>query len=154
MGIKKHLTSDEDVLDHCTTDYWAWVCTNKRIIKYRSDGGQNERLDEISIGEITGISLVNSGRDETLLGYLVFCIIGALGSLFAAISFDPVFWIGVLILAGVAYKLHNKWKDSAEGYFELKGTGLIRQEPKKWRIQSGGNTDEVQSFVKTVRENI
>ena len=154
MGIKKHLTSDEDVLDHCTTDFWAWVCTDKRIIKYRSDGGKNERLQEISLNEVSGINLVKSGRDDTLLGYLIFSIIGILGSLLAATAIDPVFLIGVLILVGVAYKLHSKWKDSSEAYFELRGTGLIQQEPEKWRIQSGGETDEVQSFVRTIRENI
>lgn len=154
MSIKDHLTSDETVLDHCTTDYWAWVCTNSRIIKYRSDGGRTERLHEISLSEIRGISLVKSGRSDTLLGYLIFSVIGVLGSLYFAILTNPTYWVGVILLFGVAYTLYGRWKNSAEGYFELKGTGLIQQEPEKWRIRSGGSPDDVRSFVKTIRNNI
>jgi len=154
MSIKDHLTSDETVLDHCTTDYWAWVCTNNRIIKYRSDGNRTEQLHEISLSEIRGISLVKSGRSDTLLGYLFFTIIGVLVSLYAATFGDPTFWAVVILFVGAAYTLYGRWRNSAEGYFELKGTGLIQQESEKWKIHSGGSPDDVRSFVKTIRNNI
>ncbi|MUW13916.1 hypothetical protein GJ633_04010 [Halorubrum sp. CBA1125] len=154
MGVEQHITSDEEVLDYCTTDYWAWVCTDERIIKYRSNNNR-EQLDDISIDEITGISLTNTDKSETLLGYSILTTIGTvLLASFALINIAPPISFLSLGVAIVPYWFYKRWKRSAESYFELRGTGLIQQEPEKWRIQSGGNRDEVRSFVKTIREQI
>ena len=154
MSIKKHITSDEEVLDHCTTDYWAWVCTDKRIIKYRSDN-QGEQLDDISLDEITGISLTNTGESDKLLGYTILSSLAVLILVYITMG-RIAFPISLLSIAFaiIPYLFYNRWKQSSNSYFELRGTGLIRQEPEKWRIRSGGNPDEVQSFVKTIRKNI
>jgi hypothetical protein len=154
MGIQDHITSEENVLDYCTTNGWAWVCTDSRIIKYRSDGERTEELHDISLDEVTGISLISSAKSDTLLGYTILSVatIVVLG-LYLQFS-TPVTGLSMVIFAPGSVILYRRWKNSDEAYFELKGTGLVKQEPKKWQIQYEGDPDEVQSFITTVRENI
>ena len=154
MGIKAHVTSDEEVVDHCTTDYWAWVCTDKRIIKYRSND-RGEEMEDISLDEITGISLTNTGKSDTLLGYTILSGVAfVLFFLFSAGDFPNPYTYISAIFGVMAYISYRRYQRSADSYFELRGTGLIQQEPERWRIQSNTNPDDVRSFVKTVRRNI
>lgn len=154
MGVKDHITSEESVLEYCTTKGWAWVCTDRRIIKYRSDGERTEQLHDISLDEVTGISLISSGKSDTLLGYTILSVatIVVLGLYLQFATFATGF--SMIIFTPISVILYRRWKNSDEAYFELKGTGLVRQEPKKWRIQYEGDPDEVKSFIRTVRENI
>lgn len=154
MGVKDHITSDESVLEYCTTNGWAWVCTDSRIIKYRSDGDRTEQLHDISLDEVSGISVISSGKSDTLLGYTILSVatIVVLGLYLQFATFAT--GLSMIIFTPISVILYRRWKNSDEAYFELKGTGLVRQEPEKWRIQYEGDPDEVQSFIKAVRENI
>jgi hypothetical protein len=154
MSIKNHITPDESVLDYCTTEGWAWACTDDRIIKYRSDGDRSEQLHDISLDEVSGVSVISSGKSETLLGYTILSVVAmfVLGLYLQLLTFIGGF--PVLLFFPVPLILYRRWQDSDEAYFELKGTGLIQQEPEKWRIQYKGDRDEVQAFVTTIRGNI
>ena len=150
MSIKPHLLDGEEVLSHCTTDYWAWVCTDRRVLKYRQGSGGSEQLHDVSFDDISGISLTHQGRNtQYLVGGLLVAVLG-----FLAADFTTQLVILVGLLLG-AY-LVKRWYDSESSYFEFKGTGLIRQEPDQWRINEGAadDPDEVREFVKTVRERL
>ncbi|WP_144901378.1 PH domain-containing protein [Halobellus captivus] len=150
MSIKQHLLNDEEMLSYCTTDYWAWVCTDRRVLKYRQGGGGGEQLHDVSFGDISGISLTNQGRNAN---YLVGGLLAAVVGLILGDIVGPVALIAGLLIG--AY-LAKRWYDSESSYFEFKGTGLIRQEPEQWRIQQGAadDPDEIREFVKTVRERL
>jgi len=147
VSIKQHLLNDEEMLSYCTTDHWAWVCTDKRVLKYRQGGGGSEQLHDVSFDDISGISLTNQGRDTRFLagGLLA----AAAGFLVVEVAGPVVILVGLLIGA----YLVKLWYDSESSHFEFKGSGLIRQEPKQWRIEESAadDPDEVREFVKAVR---
>lgn len=150
MSVEPYLMNDEDVLAYCTTDYWAWVCTNRRVVKYRQGSGGAEQLHDLSFGEITGISLVNTGRNDTLGGYGV---IAVLGGLLLTVSEFPVLSI---VPVGIGVYLLYRWMNSEEAYFEFRGSGLLQTEGKQWRIDqtAADDPDQVQEFVRKVRSQL
>lgn len=153
MSIEPHIMDDEAVLEHCTTNKWVWVCTDRRVIKYRKGKGSAEQLHDISLNEISAISLVNTGREDKLAGYGIFAIIG--GVLLPLVG-GPETYILSIIMFSIGGYLMYRWQNSASGYFELRGSGLLQSEPEKWRINSQGadNTEKVQLFVRKVREQL
>lgn len=153
MSIKNHITPDEEVLDHCTTDRWAWVCTDRRVIKYRTDN-RGEQLEDISLEEITGISLTTTGHSDKLQGYAILTAIASAGLILYTWSTGSQIAVLTLFTPIVPFLLYRRWQNSSNGHFQLRGTGLIQQEPEKWKIQSDSNPDDVQSFIQTLRNNI
>jgi len=149
VSIKPHLMNDEQVLTYCSTKYWMWVCTDKRVIKYKQTSSGAEALHDLSFSEISGISLINTGRDDRLGGF------GILGALFGLLVFTESPEIGILSLV-VGGVLLYYWLNSESSYFEFRGTGLIRKEPDKWRINESAaeDPDEVREFVRTVRSRL
>jgi hypothetical protein len=155
MPIEAHIMEDEEVLASYRTEYWGWVCTDRRVIKYRSgeDDG-TEQLHDVSYDEITGISMVNSGRNSSYaVGAGVFTAVGFIGLLIGGNLSILIFLLG--IAAGIL--LYITWKNSPRSYFGLRGVGLVSQEPEKWQINQPEATDkstEIQEFVKTVRSQL
>jgi hypothetical protein len=139
----------ERVLTYCSTKYWIWVCTDKRVIKYKQGSGGAEALHDLSFREISGISLVNTGRNDWIGGF------GILGALFGLLVLLESPELGVLSLV-VGGGLIYYWLNSESSYFEFRGTGLIRKEPEKWRIDEAAAEDpgEVREFVRTVRSQL
>jgi hypothetical protein len=145
---------DENVLDYCTTDYWAWVCTDRRVMKYREGSGTAEQLHDISFDEISSISLVNTGRNDKLGGYGIFTIV--VGGLLAMFNYSPSSWSSFVVLmlsALVGGFLLWKWANSEKSYFVFKGSGVISENSEEWRIDQtdADNSDEIREFTKTVR---
>lgn len=140
---------DEEILDYCMTKNWAWVATDDRLVKYRKSDGGVESLSDVSYNEISGISMEQNPYNAAFIGYGVFGILIALVLFFGALP----------ILAGVVALISAflMWKgfNGGSSYFELKGTGLLRQEPEEWRIEkTSGENDEIREFIKTVRGQI
>lgn len=155
MSFKKHLMEDENVLDYCTTDYWAWICTDRRVIKYRQGSGSAEQLHDISFNEISSISLVNTGKNDALGGYGVFSmIIGFVFGVFILGS-QPGLMIFLLSVLLGGYLLW-KWMNSEKSYFVFKGSGVISENSEEWRIDQtdADNSDEIREFTKTVRAQL
>jgi hypothetical protein len=151
MSFKKYLMEDEEVLSYCGTDYWIWVCTDRRVMKYRQGSGTAEQLHDISYEEITSISLVNTGRDDKLGGYAVFSLVlGGIASVWVS-SAAPFAVAGVI----TAYLLW-RWRNSEHSYFEFKGSGVINSDEEEWRIdnKNADNPDEIREFTKTVRSQL
>lgn len=124
MSFKKHLMEDEDVLDYCGTDYWIWVCTNRRVLKYRQGSGSAEQLHDISFGEISSISLVNTGKSDKLGGYGVFSII--IGLVLSVFTAGSMLGLMIFLLSTVVGGfLLWKWMNSEKSYFVFKGSGVI-----------------------------
>lgn len=152
MSIQSHLMDAEEVLDYCTTDYWAWVCTDRRVLRYRKGSGRAEQLHDLSFDEIAAISFVNTGRNDTLGGYGAFAVVAGLGASVVSIELIVLtFLLGVL----GAYLIY-RWLHSERSYFELRGSGLIQQESDDWRIHENAGSDpgEVREFVRTVRSRL
>jgi len=150
VSLTQHIQDDEEVLSHCTTDYWAWVCTDRRVLKYKQGSRGGEQLYDVSFGDISAISLTREGRNlNYLIGGVLFIALGIF-----ALEFAGPVGRGAGVLIG-AY-LIKVWYDSATSYFEFKGSGVIRQEPDQWRIQEGSadDSDAVREFVKIVRDRL
>ncbi|WP_157745984.1 hypothetical protein [Halorubrum trapanicum] len=160
MSIKQHILDDEDVVAHCSTRSWVWVCTDQRILKYRESDRGTESLHDLSFREISAISLTNKPRKSIYLVVSIFCLIGLFGwwyMLSNVDSYDPavaVVFSGLFVGAGVLFLYI--WYNSSKSYFEFRGGGVIQQEPEMWRINWMGadDKDQVQDFVKTVREQL
>lgn len=142
----------EGVVEYCMTKYWAWVCTDQRVLRYRNGRGSAEQLHDLSFGEISAISLVNSGRDDKLGGYAVFAVI--VGFVFAI--WVPDLRLVGLVLFGLAAYLGYKWVNSEEAYFEFRGSGMLQSEGDEWRIDqaSADDPNEVRRFVRAVRSQL
>lgn len=149
MSIKPHLMNDERVLAYCSTKYWIWVCTDKRVVKYKQGSSGAEALHDLSFGEISGISLINTGRNDWIGGF------GILGALFGLFIFTESPEIGILSLV-IGGGLIYYWLNSESSFFEFRGTGLIRKEPEKWRLNESAaeDSDEVRKFIRTVRSQL
>jgi hypothetical protein len=157
MSIKPHLLDDETILDHCTTQKWAWVCTDQRVIKYRSGRGSAEQLHDLSFDEITSISLVNKGRKDELGGYGVFAVVIGLVLGFFLTQYSPGLGLGLLLIFfGIGLYFLYRWVNSEEAYFEFHGSGLLQETGGRWRIdyQNIDNTGEIREFVQAVREQL
>jgi hypothetical protein len=143
---------DEDVLAHCVTDYWAWVCTDQRILKYKKGRGTAEELHDLSFDEISSISLVNKGRKDKLGGYGIFTIIIGLIIVVA----EPAFAIISLILLIIGSYLVYRWLNSERAYFEFRGSGMLQNSGNDWKINqmAADDPDEVTEFVRTVRSRL
>lgn len=152
MSFQPHLMDGEDILEYCMTGYWAWVCTDRRVLKYRKGKGTAEQLHDLSFNEISAISLVNSGRDDKLGGYGVFAAIVAIVLVLAV----PDLGLVSLALIGVAAYLFYRWLNSEEAYFQFRGSGILRSEGDEWRIDqtSAENPEDVRTFVRTVRSQL
>lgn len=152
MSFQPHLMDGEDIIDYCMTGYWAWVCAEQRVLKYRKGRGTAEQLHDLSYNEISAISLVNLGRDDKLGGYGVFAVIVAIGLAIAV----PDLRLVSLVLFGVAAYLIYRWLNSEEAYFEFRGSGILRSEGDEWRIDqtSAEHPENVRSFVRTVRSRL
>lgn len=153
MAIEPHLMDGEDVLEYCTTDYWSWVCTDQRVVKYKQGSNAAEQLHDISFSEISGISLVSRGKnDRTGIGGILSLI---LGFVMVASAIQLFVLLGfILFLLGI-YLMYRWWTSEAS-YFEFKGGGLIQSEPEQWRIndEAADDSDSVREFVKTVRSQL
>lgn len=153
MSIEPHIMDDESVLDHCVTDYWTWIVTDRRVVKHKNGKGNVEQLHDLSFEEITSISVVRTGKNTTLV------IAGILSLLFGLISIvqdSAVFiMIGIAILVLGAYLLYL-WYNSETSYFEFNGSGLLQNRNHNWRInqKAAKNPEEVRSFVKEVRNQL
>lgn len=151
MSVKPHLMEDEEILDYCMTKNWAWVVTDRRLIKYRSEDRGGERLHDISFDEISSASMVNQGRKDELGGYAVF-------SLVVGVTLDlaiDMLAFTVLALPIAAYLVY-RWRNSQSAYFQFRGSGLLQQEEEEWRIDktAADDPDQIRDFVKTVRSQL
>lgn len=154
MSIKSHLLTGEEVLGHCSTKYWTWICTEQRLIKYKQGKGESEQLHDLSFDQVAGISLVNEGRDmQYLIGAGVALVLGIIVS---SVLGEPEVVIGILVTLTVSGVLTAAWYDSDNSHITFKGGSIIQQEPEQWRIQENAaeDPDEVREFVKTVRERL
>lgn len=153
VSIEPHLLDGEDVLAYCGTRAWIWICTDRRLLKYRQGSGTAEQLHDISFDEISAVSLVNTGRDDRLGGYGL--LAGILGLVVIAVSEG---WVGLvgLGLIVVAINLVYRWLNSERSYFEFRGSGLLRDEPEEWRIDesSADDADQVRELVRVVRAQL
>lgn len=153
MSIEPHLLEDERVLDHCSTKYWAWVCTDKRLLRYRSGSGGAEQLHDISYDEISSVSFVNTGRNNMLGGYGVFAVVLSILFAIGAIGTGEmlVMIISLPLLAIGAYYIY-RWLNSETSYFDFNGSGMLRND-NEWRIDeaSADDTEDIRDFVRTVR---
>ena len=150
MSIEPHLMSNETVLKYCNTENWIWVSTDQRVLKYREGKRGSEELHDLSYDEITGISLVNTGRNNSLR------IFGSLTILAGAIYFIYVSWPGRvwgILFAAIGSYLLYRWMNSEESYFEFRGSGLLDTESDQWKIREtdADDPDEIRDFVTTVR---
>lgn len=157
MGIQSYILDGESVLSNTSTPFWNWICTDRRLIKYRSGNGTREEFHDISLSEVSGITYENKGRKDDLLGYgvitgfvtLVLFLLGSEldeGALYA-------FGLFSLLIAGI---LFYQWWESDDAYFEFRGHGLISDEQDKWRVKglSSEDTDETLNFINTVRNQL
>lgn len=144
---------DEAILDYCMTDYWSWIVTDRRLIKYRQEPRGGEQLHDLSFDEITSASLVNKGRKDQLAGYGIFALLGALVAFFFRSAWTIL--LGFLLLAVSGY-LFYWWANSDEAYFQFRGSGLLQEQPDTWQIDESlaDNPGEIREFVKTVREQL
>lgn len=148
-SVENHLLSDEDVEDYFLSKKWAWISTDHRLLKYRKTDSGHEELQDLSYDEITGISMTHHGRDtKYLIGAILAGVIGL-----PLLTEAPFVGFGVVL---VAVLLAWMWRNSEESYFEFKGSGLIQQEPEKWRIAKSSveNETQVNDFVRSVREQL
>lgn len=141
----------EEVIEYCSTDYWIWVVTNRRLLKYRPETGGGERLHDISFDEISSVSVVRTGRTDELAGYGVFSI---LAGIVIDVLAREVATTVVLVPLGV-YLLYI-WKKSDEAYFQFQGGGLLATQGNDWRIDETSADDPVaaREFVKAVRSQL
>lgn len=157
MTVKPFIDEQESVLEHTSTPFWTWVCTDERLIKYRSGSGTKEQFHDISFSEITAISYVNTGRKDNLLVYSIGASL--IGLLFFYIGYDfgesllYLLALSAIIAGGILFYL---WWHSDDSYFEFRGGGLIRSEQSKWRVKgvSSEDTKETQNFINTVRRQL
>ncbi|WP_251342788.1 hypothetical protein [Haloplanus halophilus] len=134
------------------TDYWAWVCTDRRVLKYKTGSSGSEQLHDVSFDEISAISLVNTGRNDKIGGYGGFAIV--LSVLILLPFGGPETFAVSLILLAIGGYLIYRWMNSEKSYFQFRGSGLIQTEEDRWRIDetAAENPAEIREFVKTVRE--
>ena len=111
-------------------------------------------MEDISLEEITGISLTTTGHSDKLQGYAILTAIASAGLILYTWSTGSQIAVLTLFTPIVPFLLYRRWQNSSNGHFQLRGTGLIQQEPEKWKIQSDSNPDDVQSFIQTLRNNI
>jgi hypothetical protein len=149
MSIEPHILDDEKVENYCFTKDWVWVCTDRRLLKYRQSDSGRESLSDVSYSQISGISLTQKPKNQKLLTLSIASGAGAIWGVITDATGSLLISLFLLMLAvGFAWL----WKKSDDDYFELKGSGPIRQEPEKWRIKSDTESpDEVRQFVKTLR---
>lgn len=152
-AIKSHLMEDEQVIDYCVTDDWTWVCTDRRLIKTKVQDDAVKELHDLSFEEISSISLVNKGKDGSLLivgGVLIFT-----GALLLASNNFVILLLSVIlsVLGGISIYL---WWISESSYFEFRGDGLLQEENDRWQIEKTGarSSDRVREFTKTVRSQL
>lgn len=155
MSIKHHILDDEEVLEHCSTDYWTWVCTDRRVLKYKQGKKGREELHDVSFRDISGISLITEPKNTFHL------IAGVIGLSFALIMTafglrNPIVLLLDLLFIPISALLIWSWYNSGKSFFEFKGRGVIQQEPEKWRINIGVDESpkDIQEFVKTVRSRL
>lgn len=144
MSVKSHLMDDEELLDYCMTDKWAWAATDQRLLKYRQSNRGGETLSDLSYDEISGVNLQNEPRDSRYL--LLGVTIGLLGGM----SGDPGLFVLALLIAAIPIWV---WRNSAKSYFEFRGSGLLQNESEMWRIQNTAE-DDATKFVKAVRSRL
>jgi len=150
-NVKNHLIEGETAVDAYMSKNWAWVLTDSRLLKYRkSDSGATQFYD-ISLSEISGIGLENTGMNEWwLFGGILLTILGIVaGSGFLGVGSPillAVFWTG-------AAGCFIIWWQSDKIRFQFRGSGLIAEEPDRWKINASDveNWDEAREFVKSVR---
>lgn len=144
MSVKSHLMENEEVLDYCMTENWAWAATNERLLKYRQSGRGGETLSDLSYEEISGINLRNKPRDRRYL------IAGIGIMLLGGLSGDTGGFFLSLLIGAVPLWI---WYTSEASYFEFRGSGLLQEESEAWRIHNSadGNATE---FVKAVRSRL
>lgn len=147
---------NETVLEYCTTDYWAWVCTDRRIIRYRSGSGGAEELHDLSFEEVSAISLMNTGRNDKLGGYGAFAIVVGIVGLFLTVYGWPVGWFVSVVSFGIGAYLIHRWRNSESSHFEFRGSGMLQSADEEWKIDqtSADNPSDVQEFVRTVRSQL
>ena len=146
-SVQRHLLDGEQVLDHIVADKWAWISTDRRLIKYRRNDSGREELSDVSYDEISGVSLTTANRNDA---YLIAAAVLGLVGIYATIQ-EPFL---IVIPACAIYPLWL-WRNSGKAYFEFRGGGLLSQEPEKWRIdQQNVSQHEATEFVRSVRERI
>lgn len=152
MPLEKHLMSGEDVLEFCTTDYWTWVCTDQRVLKFKQGKSGGEQLHDISFDEISGISYTNRGRNDRLGGFGGVAIVGSIGLM---VALPPASIIGLPLL-GLGIYLMYRWWTSPGSFFAFRGSGLVQENPEQWRIQedAADDSEEIREFVMAVREQL
>lgn len=160
MSIKPYIMEDEEIIEYVSTDAWVWAVTDQRVLKYHNGGVHGgERMHDLSLEEISSISVVDTGRDERLLSAGLISII--LGLSIPNIingyqTLDTIVVSGGTIAVLLGGYLIAKWRKSDEAYFELNGSGVIQQHPERWRIQkdAADSPEEIQQFVSSVRSAI
>lgn len=157
MGIQSYILDGESVLSNTSTPFWNWICTDQRLIKYRSGNGTREEFHDISLNEISGITYENKGRKDNLPGYgLLTGAVTFILFVFASSYDEGVLFVSGLFTLLLAGFFHYQWWHSDNAYFEFRGNGLISNEKSKWRVRglSSENTDETQEFIKVVRSQL
>lgn len=153
-GIERHLLEDEPVAGSFEGQEWSWLVTDNRLMKHRSGPHGSEEFYDVSLEEISGVGLLNKGRDR---GYLMACIVSVIMAvifLFLAIL-DSILISVTLLLAVAAVIFYIVYLNSAEARFQFRGPGLLSKESDAWRIKTTDVDErEFTDFVKTVREQL
>jgi len=153
--VKPYLVDRERVHEYYTSSNWVWICTDQRVLKYKEGEGKAEEFHDISLEEISGISYVNSGREDWLIigAFILVIFLVAIPVFSGTLSnFLP---LAIAILAGVVALVYA-WRGSESVYFVLRGDGLIQLEEDKWKINhsGGGDHDDAVEFVNAIRESL
>lgn len=149
-SVGNHLLEGEEVQDYFMSDQWAWVSTNRRLIKYRETDSGFEELQDLSYDEISGISLTHEGREDW--PKWLAAAAGALTIILFIYAGQEAALTTLLVALLAAYV----WYNSESSYFEFRGSGVIQQEPDAWRIETTDidEEQELNEFVKSVRERL
>lgn len=155
MSIEDHLVEGESILAQCQDKRSTFYVTDERYIKH-SEGGMfgREVFHDISIGEVTGFSLVRMrGSLTSVIFGIVLLVIGYLWINFIELFFPfgyfkivsyVLFVLGiVMIVLGLLYK---------KSYFQFKGPGIltIKDESKIWQL-GGSNRYDINDFIRIAR---
>lgn len=149
------LMEDEAVLADCVTDNWTWLCTNRRLLKYRSEKRWIEYY-HLSLDDISSTNYVDDGRNDLLGGYGVFSIIVGLIFIFFAFSsrsYRRIFGALGAILIAFGIGLLFMWNNSRSSHFQIRGSEVNTEQ---WLIDesSVNDPDRFREFVNTVNSQL
>jgi len=155
MTIESYVTDEETPLEGCTSKNWAWLVTDKRVIKYREGKGTKEQMHDVSLNEIDSVGIVRSGRDSDKLWIGAGSLVLAVVFLFFSVT-NGILIIGAGLFFLVGILLLISWSDSDNSFFVLRGSGVIEDMENQWKGNIPVNMEysETRDFVMAVRKQL